>query len=580
MQENIVALLKENDERNALIDDLKKEMDACEKASDAAKTQIMNFMIQEEIWHIQDLGYEERVKFIEYLARRYGPVSCQRYRDDFDRVKRYGLKCPSRTMMGNKIWVPPYKQETFYLPYHPDDRVVELVNGFESEDALVWNFSVSASEKMKLQIYRMIHYILESDSIKVTKRRYLTCLNRYYHFCVAQKIEDLELVERYQEELFYSTLHGKFEQANYRYIVGICRRELFLHSKKINWDAHVWYLEKFHLQPERLNPSGRVDKLSFLAIEDPNNRRLLKEYFRYSIGMTHATIKCLQTELSRIKQFLIGLEQESSIDVRDVSRNQIEMYLNQLRGKKLSPGTFNAYLRDLHGFFLFLQARGHISNMPFRQEYYMQKCIPYHHNRSIVPDVTKEIMRVLYKLPEDQRLMFLHLWSTGLRVSEVCTLKGNAYFRQNGDAWIQVYQIKMRSYKQIPIPGALYELMQVYIKKRQISPDAYVFRNTSDGPYRSSVFCGQMKRFFHDNDLQIGEYLFRSHDYRHGVATWFYDSGVSLQGIRDYLGHEYEEMTEQYIDFMPKRIEQANEEFFEEHNLGSYLRKGVEKYEG
>ena len=29
---------------------------------------------------------------------------------------------------------------------------------------------------------------------------------------------------------------------------------------------------------------------------------------------------------------------------------------------------------------------------------------------------------------------------------------------------------------------------------------------------------------------------------------------VSLQSIRDYLGHTYEEMTRQYIDYMPQRI--------------------------
>lgn len=60
------------------------------------------------------------------------------------------------------------------------------------------------------------------------------------------------------------------------------------------------------------------------------------------------------------------------------------------------------------------------------------------------------------------------------------------------------------------------------------------------------------------------------------MATMFYDNEVSLQSIRDYLGHTYEEMTRQYIDFMPKKIAQANEEFFstQENSLASWLRKG------
>lgn len=46
------------------------------------------------------------------------------------------------------------------------------------------------------------------------------------------------------------------------------------------------------------------------------------------------------------------------------------------------------------------------------------------------------------------------------------------------------------------------------------------------------------------------------------LASSFYDEGVSIQTIRDYLGHNNENMTKQYIDYMPKRIEQANKEYF------------------
>lgn len=69
--------------------------------------------------------------------------------------------------------------------------------------------------------------------------------------------------------------------------------------------------------------------------------------------------------------------------------------------------------------------------------------------------------------------------------------------------------------------------------------------------------------------------MFKSHDYRHTVATMFYDSHVSLQSIRDYLGHTYEEMTRQYVDYMPQRIAQANDKFFDqqESSLVSWLRK-------
>jgi len=52
---------------------------------------------------------------------------------------------------------------------------------------------------------------------------------------------------------------------------------------------------------------------------------------------------------------------------------------------------------------------------------------------------------------------------------------------------------------------------------------------------------------------------------------------VSLQGVRDYLGHVYEEMTRQYIDYMPRKLANANEEYFSKHNnLAASLKKGKE----
>ena len=84
-----------------------------------------------------------------------------------------------------------------------------------------------------------------------------------------------------------------------------------------------------------------------------------------------------------------------------------------------------------------------------------------------------------------------------------------------------------------------------------------------------------MLKYCEIHQIQNGEYLFQSHDYRHTVATIFYDSGVSLQSIRDYLGHLYDEMTRQYIDYMPKKVEQANIEYF--LNPGNDLTAGLKK---
>lgn len=52
--------------------------------------------------------------------------------------------------------------------------------------------------------------------------------------------------------------------------------------------------------------------------------------------------------------------------------------------------------------------------------------------------------------------------------------------------------------------------------------------------------------------------------------------GVSIQSIRDYLGHTFEEMTMQYIDYMPRKIAKENDAYFEEeeNSLLACMQKG------
>ncbi len=95
-------------------------------------------------------------------------------------------------------------------------------------------------------------------------------------------------------------------------------------------------------------------------------------------------------------------------------------------------------------------------------------------------------------------------------------------------------------------------------------------------PLRAVVRKGK-EHFVCDNRLeQRIEAIFKSHDYRHNLATLYYDSGISLQAVRDYLGHEYEEMTRQYVDYMPKKLEKASEAYFQEetHSFAAELMKG------
>lgn len=370
--------------------------------------------------------------------------------------------------------------------------------------------------------------------------------------------------------------YGGVTSYTYAIYSSICITAVFmLIGKEIHWDANVWYMERLHLQPERLDPSNPAQSISFAEVTHKGNRHLLQMYIKYGIGITNLAISNLRSEQVYIRGFLEDLNQSETENVCMVTSQQMDEYFRAEQLREVKEETYNKKVMCILHFFNYLKVKGHIERIPFDPDYYIKKTFQQHHDRSVEQEVMDEIMANLYKFSEDTRLMFLHLWGIGLRLSEVCTLKGNAYYMQGHDAWIQVYQIKMRTYKRIPIPMALYKLMKVYIAKYNRKADEYIFQNQKGGAYHKGTFKNKMIKACKECNVQNGEYIFRSHDYRHTIATAFYDTGVPIQSIRDYLGHDYEEMTRQYVDFMPKKIEKANEEYFKKGSLASCLRKGV-----
>ena len=108
--------------------------------------------------------------------------------------------------------------------------------------------------------------------------------------------------------------------------------------------------------------------------------------------------------------------------------------------------------------------------------------------------------------------MYLHLWCLGLRINEVCTIKGNAYYEMKGDTWIRLYQNKMKAEKTIPIPNTLYYMMKQYIGKMHTASDAYVFQNEKGGAYKCGTFKKQMVDKCKELGIDCGDYVFRPHD--------------------------------------------------------------------
>lgn len=547
---------------------LKAELDECVRANSTGRNHVMDFMLRNGIWHISNLDYPLRVQFqkwLEQMSLAYATI--RKYLLAYDRIKQYSEQQRIRLIADGKSIMPAYKNEILFLPHHPDlDIARRFENAINKED-LVWDFTRNVPESLKRQVFDILHCAINNDVSFETTRVSLLGLQELYDFCSEEGIADIEQMNLYQINCFIKKENTRLNQNNRLWALNFCRKAIFMHSDEIHWNAPVWYMERIHLQPERIDNAHPANLISFLEVTHLKNRDLLQQYAKYGIGLTNLSINCLRHELVYIKRFLAELNQSEEENVCMITPKQMDEYLQKERYRDVQAETYNKQVMSLLHFFVFLKVHHHIEQLPFDADYYLMKTQPYHHDRSVSKETADEILEKLYAFPENLRLMFLHLWGVGLRISEVCALKGDAYYIQGQDTWIQIYQTKMRNYKRIPIPTALFQLMQIYLKKHGIKADSYVFQGQKGGAYQSITFLKQMQAYCKKLKIQNGKYKFRCHDYRHTLATYFYDAGVPLQSIRDYLGHVYEEMTQQYVDYMPKRIEKANEEYFSQHRL-------------
>ena len=582
-----VYLLQQAEHRTEYHEDIEKKKQELYAEIDSfqikRKTQInflKRYLTANGILRLEEMNCALRQDYETYLQKNITAKRVREYVRVFDLVKQYDIAKQITTLCGIQKYKWAYKNEKMCLLYHPNSKIVAKFIGTKTTEILIWDFEKKCSEILKKQIFDSLNQIIVSyEGLKEEKeiiRNNLNALKRFYDFCYEQKIEDISLLELHQIEQFLQTVaeRSKKIKSYASAIIAKCRKLAFVQTEKINWKSTVWYLERFQFSDKRADKSKSHESFSFMEVRKERNREYFQAYMKYEFGITGEAVSTIFQRGGKIKEFIIFLEKNDLL-VTNCDAMLLKKYMISLEEKTIKSEQYNRRLYAIAHFYKFMEVRGYISTVPFRIDCLLKKEIHEHNNRSVEQEVYFEILRKLYLFPEQLRCMFLHLWCLGLRVSEVCMLKGDAYYKRENDYWMQVYQTKMKSYKKIPIPEVLYKIMKVYLEKHEISSNEYIFKNKKGGPYLSATFRAKMLKTCKENAIANGKYIFRAHDYRHTVATIFYDNQISIQSIRDYLGHTYEEMTRQYIDYMPKKIADANDKFFEqEKSLVSRLKEG------
>ena len=155
--------------------------------------------------------------------------------------------------------------------------------------------------------------------------------------------------------------------------------------------------------------------------------------------------------------------------------------------------------------------------------------------------------------------LFELVYSCGLRISEVCTLKlANLHLEER----LILVHGKGDKERLVPFGDRAYEKILVYLN--EVRPELVKGRNVAElfVNYRGEPISrkGVWKRFKELDALSGVEA--KVHTLRHSFATHLLQGGADLRSVQELLGHSDLSTTTIYTHVTDKQLEEAHEKFF------------------
>ena len=255
--------------------------------------------------------------------------------------------------------------------------------------------------------------------------------------------------------------------------------------------------------------------------------------------------------LSDLKSFNVFLE-KNKINFKDVINDSkhIKSFFRQLSKKKLSPRSIKRKFSSLSSYFIFLLDRKTIKNNPLNGIFTPK--VP-----KALPEIltTEEINKVFFQSENtDNELLGLRdrcilemLYSSGLRVSELCNLKVN-----NIQFDLDLIRFFGKGNKERMIPLTYYarRWLERYLtqsrrilSERSTKGSKFVFLSNNGLPLTRAAVWQSVKKYI--NKASIPKKI-SPHTFRHSFATHLIDGGANLVEVQALLGHADISTTEIY----------------------------------
>ncbi len=222
-------------------------------------------------------------------------------------------------------------------------------------------------------------------------------------------------------------------------------------------------------------------------------------------------------------------------DPKSISKKDIQTYLDQLITWNKASSTINTNLNA----FKFL----------FEQILRKKLTITIKHSKNVkrLPDfLTKEEVKCLFsKIKNSKHLLMIKLlYSTGMRVSELVSLKVKDFSFNNNYGWVR--EGKGRKDRLFVVAVKLKLELQKFINENKLELDDWLFTGQSgkNNPVSASTIRAIVKDA---SKLAKITKNVHPHTLRHSFATHLIENGYAVTEVQPLLGHKSMETTMIYL---------------------------------
>lgn len=271
------------------------------------------------------------------------------------------------------------------------------------------------------------------------------------------------------------------------------------------------------------------------------------EYCKSQKRLDYKTIKAYRIDLKQFTSFC------NNTDIHTLSAADIENFIGYLH-QNFKPKTVRRKLASLKAFFHYLEYKSIIEINPFnriktkfREPLLLPKTIPLHTVENLLSTVYKEYSLSYTDYRKKRTLLDIAvletLFSTGMRISELCNLKSSDVDMH--DAVIRIYG-KGAKERIIQIGNEdVINLLKSYENDyvSEIQDSGYFFTNQNATPLSDQAVRRMINKYC---SLAAIELHITPHMFRHTFATSLLEADVDIRYIQEMLGHSSITVTEIY----------------------------------